>query len=214
MVEEGLLGEVYHAKTGWTRRSGIPRPGSWFTRKQFAGGGSCYDIGVHALDRGLFILGEFDAVSVSGQTYSKFGPRGLGTGTWGMSESDPDAKFDVDDFAIALIKLRSGRTLLLESSWAAHQPKPDVHGTQLYGTDAGVVLPPLRFYRCSSRGYTTELIECSTPYADPDRMVHFVDVVLGKAKPHVKIEESVAVQRILDGIYESAETGKEVRFDI
>ena len=43
------------------RRSGIPRIGSWFTQTQFAGGGATYDIGVHALDRALYLMGEFDA---------------------------------------------------------------------------------------------------------------------------------------------------------
>ena len=39
IVERGTLGEVYHAKTSWRRRAGIPRIGSWFTQKRFAGGG-------------------------------------------------------------------------------------------------------------------------------------------------------------------------------
>jgi predicted dehydrogenase len=42
-------------------------------------------------------------------------------------------------------------------------------------------------------------------------MAHFVDVVLGRAKPYVKPEQSLAVQKILDAIYKSSETGREVR---
>ena len=213
LIDEGVLGEVYHAKTAWTRRTGIPRIGSWFTQRKFAGGGCVYDVGVHALDRCLFLMGEFDAVSVSGQTYAKFGGRGLGAGNWGRSEVDPHAVFDVDDLAVALIKLRSGRTVLLESSWAAHQPDPDFNGTQLFGTDAGLLFPPLRLFRQGAHGYQTELVECGTPFVSENRMVHFIDVVLGKAEPYIPVAESVAVQRILDAIYESATTGREVRFE-
>jgi predicted dehydrogenase len=36
-------------------------------------------------------------------------------------------------------------------------------------------------------------------------------VLLGKAKPYVKPAESLAVQKILDAIYVSAATGREVR---
>ena len=36
-------------------------------------------------------MGEFDAAAVSGQTFAKFGPRGLGNGGWGRSEIDPKA---------------------------------------------------------------------------------------------------------------------------
>jgi predicted dehydrogenase len=42
-------------------------------------------------------------------------------------------------------------------------------------------------------------------------MAHFIDCLLGKAKPYVKPEESLAVQKILDAIYESSRTGREVR---
>ncbi len=208
LITDGKLGEVYHAKTAWTRRSGIPRIGSWFTQKQFAGGGCTYDIGVHALDRALFLMGEFDAVAVSGQTYSKLGPLGRGEGKWGRGEIDPKAKFDVDDLSVALIKLRSGRTVLLEASWAAHLPQHDFFTSQVFGTEAGLMLNPLRLIRPGDSGYITEELTADTPLVDANRMVHFVDVLLGKAKPYVKPEESLAVQKILDAIYRSAATGR------
>jgi len=211
LVTKGVLGDVYHAKTAWTRRTGIPRIGSWFTQTKFAGGGSTYDIGVHALDRCLFLMGEFDAAAVSGQTYTKFGNRGLGDGGWGKGEIDPQKPFDVDDLSVALIKLKSGRTVLLETSWAAHLEDDGFNGTQLFGTEAGLLVPPLKLFRPSPTGYITESI---TPRADlvhPNRMCHFIDCLLGKAKPYVKPSESLAVQKILDAIYASARTGREVR---
>jgi predicted dehydrogenase len=211
LVDRGALGEVYHAKTSWVRRAGIPRIGSWFTQKRFSGGGCTYDIGVHALDRCLYLMGEFDAAAVSGQTFSKFGPRGLGNGGWGRSEIDPRAKFDVDDLSIALIKLRSGRTVLLEVSWAAHVPAADANATQLFGTEAGLLMPPVQLLRQARGAYLTEAVDALPPLVCTNRMVHFIDCVLGKAKPHVKPEESLAVQKILDAIYVSAATGREVR---
>ncbi|HEY4989726.1 MAG TPA: Gfo/Idh/MocA family oxidoreductase [Opitutaceae bacterium] len=211
VVERGSLGEVYHAKTSWSRRAGIPRIGSWFTQKRFAGGGCTYDIGVHALDRCLYLMGEFDAAAVSGQTFAKFGPRGLGNGGWGKSEIDPKATFDVDDLSVALIKLKSGRTVLLEASWAAHGPLVDVNATQLFGTEAGLSLPPVQLYKQVRGGYVSEEVAPLPPAVNTNRMVHFIDCLLGKAKPYVKPAESLAVQKILDAIYVSAKTGKEVR---
>ncbi|GAB5560742.1 MAG: Gfo/Idh/MocA family oxidoreductase [Synoicihabitans sp.] len=211
LINRGKLGEVYHAKTCWSRRSGIPRIGSWFTQKKFAGGGCTYDIGVHALDRALFLMGEFDAAAVSGQTYSQLGPLGRGDGSWGKGEIDKKAAFDVDDLAVALIKLKSGRTVLLEASWAAHLPENDFFTSQVLGTDAGVMLNPLRLIRPSRSGYITEELKVSTPLVNENRMVHFIDVLLGKAEPYVTPEQSLAVQKILDAIYRSAATGREVR---
>lgn len=211
LITDGKLGEVYHAKTAWTRRSGIPRIGSWFTQKRFAGGGCTYDIGVHALDRALFLMGEFDAAAVSGQTYAKLGPLGRGDGKWGKSEIDPNATFDVDDLSIALIKLKSGRTVLLEASWAAHLPQHDFFTSQILGTDAGLLLNPLRLVRPGPSGYITEETAATAVLVNENRMVHFVDVVLGKAQPYVTPEQSLAVQKILDAIYASAASGREVR---
>jgi predicted dehydrogenase len=211
IVEKGTIGDVYHAKTSWCRRAGIPRIGSWFTQRRFAGGGCTYDIGVHALDRCLYLMGEFDAAAVSGQTYAKFGPRGLGNGGWGKSEIDPKAPFDVDDLSVALIKLRSGRTVLLEASWAAHGPVVDENTTQLFGTEGGLDLPPLRIFRQTPTGYSIEAVDMLPALVNTNRMVHFIDCLLGKAEPYVKPAQSLAVQRILDAIYASAATGREVR---
>lgn len=211
LVERGVLGEVYHAKTAWCRRSGIPRIGSWFTQAKLAGGGCTYDIGVHALDRCLHLMGEFEAAAVSGMTYSKFGPRGKGGGTWGKSEIDPAGPFDVDDLSVALIKLKSGRTVLLESSWAAHQAERDINSTRLFGTEAGLTFPPLTLHRETRTGYSNELVTLHPPKVPTNRMVHFIDCLLGKAKPYVPPEQSLAIQKILDAIYHSAKTGREVR---
>ncbi|MSR65102.1 MAG: Gfo/Idh/MocA family oxidoreductase [Verrucomicrobiae bacterium] len=219
LVEQGELGEVYHAKAWWIRRAGIPRIGSWFTQKKFAGGGALLDIGVHLLDLGLHLLNHFNPVSVSGVTYAKFGPRGLGEGGWGKSEIDKKAVFDVDDYAMALIKLKGGKSLVLEVSWAAHSVDSS-HGVQLYGTEGGGSVFPVKIYRqakslpasqAASDSYETVTPAFSSlPYPE-ERLHHFTDCVLDGTKPMVAPEQSLAVQKILDAIYDSARTGREVR---
>lgn len=213
LVAQRALGDVYHAKTTWIRRAGIPRIGSWFTQQKYAGGGCTYDIGVHALDRCLYLMDEFEIAAVSGQTYAKFGPLGRGDGTWGKSEIDPRKPFDVEDLAIALIRLKSGRTILLETSWAAHQPVAEFNGTQLFGTEGGLLFPPLQLFHNTAHGYATESITPQASLVSANRMVHFIECLLGEAEPYVKPHESLAVQRILDAIYTSARIGREVRVD-
>ena len=124
---------------------------------------------------------------------------------------DAPIEFDVDDLAVALIKLKSGRTVLLEASWAAHQPQPDFNGTQLFGTEGGLLFPPLQLFRKGEHGYSSELVTLLPPLVNTNRMMHFVDVLLGKAEAFVKPAESLAVQKILDAIYLSSKSGKEVR---
>ena len=210
-VDAGRLGDVYHARAVWMRRSGIPRIGSWFTQKEFAGGGCTYDIGVHVLDLALHLLGDFEPAAVSGRTAAKFGPRGLGDGSWGKSEIDPKRPFDVEDFCVALIRMKSGRTIQLEASWAAAMEQHDINGVQLFGTEGGATTNPARVYRQTSEGYETVELKPTTELASDNRMAHFVDVVLGRAKPFVRPEQSLVVQRILDAIYTSSRDGREVR---
>lgn len=139
-IEDNLLGEVYYAKAGWLRRSGIPGLGTWFTRKASAGGGPLMDIGVHMLDMALHLLGEPAVSTVSASTYAEFGPRGLGgsVGYRGV-KLDHIADYEVEDLATTFCRLDSGATLLLEASWAEWVPQ-DLCYVDLYGSDAGAHL--------------------------------------------------------------------------
>ena len=212
IVARGDVGEVFHAKAYWRRRSGIPRIGSWFTHKDVSGGGGLLDIGVHMLDVAMHVMGNFEPVSVYGSTYTNFGNRGIGDGGWGQSEILDDV-FDVDDFATSLVKFANGATLQLEASWALHQASGNEMNVELYGTQGAYRLYQPELYRAGDLGY--EIIQSPTapPAALPhaSRVTNFVNAILGREDLLVTTEESLAVQRILDGIYESSETGHEVR---
>src|SRR5213593_689764 len=65
IIDRGELGDIYHARVFWLRRNGIPRIGSWFTQKKYAGGGCAYDIGGHMLDACLHLMKDFEVESVS-----------------------------------------------------------------------------------------------------------------------------------------------------
>ena len=45
-VDEGHLGEIYHARCGWRRRVGCCTFGTWFADKKLSGGGPLIDLGV------------------------------------------------------------------------------------------------------------------------------------------------------------------------
>ena len=212
IIDRGELGEIYHARVFWLRRNGIPRIGSWFTQKKFAGGGCAYDIGGHMLDACLHLMSDFEAVAVSAQNYAKFGPRGLGEMDWGKSEVDPQKIFDVDDYSAAFVRLKSGRTVILEASWAAYVPS-DVreYGIDLFGTNAGLSLYPARMFRNGPNGYETVHLNVPKLPHSEDRIHHFVASVIEGKKTLVPLDESLQLQAILDGIYASAAAGKEVR---
>jgi predicted dehydrogenase len=214
LVETGVLGDVYHAKAYWMRRTGIPKLGTWFGNREMSGGGCLYDIGVHMLDLCLYTINNFEPVSVVGATYSKFGPRGLGEGGWGMSDR-AEIAFDVDDFASAFIRFANGATVTLDASWACHRPESNKDNVEFYGTEAGATIRPARLFRA---GKTPEanyevVDEVKAPLKMPhqDRFHNFINYLRGEEELCGTVEQCLVVQRILDAIAESTRTGREVR---
>ena len=214
LMASGRIGRAYHCKTYWRRRAGAPRIGSWFTRKELSGGGALLDLGVHMLDDALYLLGNFRPRSVSGAVYTEFGSRGLGEGGWGRSER-AGRTFDVEDFATAVIKLDGGATVLLEASWAMHLDRAGAMNVELYGTEGAIDTYGERLCRREADGY--HIVESpdagALAYPHADRMHHFVNVILGREELCVTLDEALTVQRVLDAIYRSAATGREVAPD-
>jgi predicted dehydrogenase len=211
VIERGDAGEIYHARGYWLKRAGIPRIGSWYTQKQLSGGGCLADLGVPLLDTALYLMREYEIVSVSAQTHARFGPRHLGEGDVGRSEADPKKTFDVEDGATALVRLKSGRSILLETAWACFQaPDAKQHGLELFGSSAGLSLYPLRHIRHTIDGDEVIYHGNGKPGHVEDGLHHFVACVLDGKKSQVSMDESLKLRYALDALYASAATGKEV----
>jgi predicted dehydrogenase len=211
-IERGDLGDVYHARCFWLNRHGIPRIGSWYTQKKLSGGGCATDLGLQLLDTCLHLMREFDVVSITAHQHARFGPRGLGEADRGRSEIDPKRPCDVEDYSIALLRLKSGRTIILETSWATFQaPQGRELGLDLYGTQGGVSLFPAQFVKHVPDGLEViHLNAPKVPYVE-NPLHHFVACAIDGKRPLVAPEESVSAHAALDAIYQSAATGKEVK---
>jgi len=212
LVEKGSFGEIYHAKAYWYRRTGIPKLGTWFGNREIAGGGCLYDIGVHLLDLCLYVIGRFDAVSVSGNTYTKFGNRGLGEGGWGKSDRE-GILFDVEDFATAHIRFADGLSVSLDVSWACHTAQGNRLDVEIFGTEAGGKVMDGRVFRRdaqTSEYVTLEEIPAAVRFPHGERFHNFTNHLLDGEELCVTIDQALAVQKILDGIAESSRTGREV----
>ncbi|MBI3945302.1 MAG: Gfo/Idh/MocA family oxidoreductase [Armatimonadetes bacterium] len=206
-IDQGALGEVYYARAQALRRRGIPGWGV-FTQKDKQGGGPLIDIGVHILDLTIHLMGHPKPVSVSGMSTARFGTR---EGVLGlMGQWDPKV-FTVEDFAVGLVKFANGAALVLESSFCANIEK-DVMNTQLLGTEGGATLSPPTLFREEAGALTvSQITTVQQVQSHHAEIAAFIEAIVNDTEPLVTGEQGLTVARIIDAIYESQETGREVR---
>jgi predicted dehydrogenase len=222
VIDDGGLGRPYYAKASWLRRSGIPTLGSWFTNPELAGGGPLADIGVHALDYALHLLGEPKVVAVSAATHSELGPQGRGGGKEYSALASAHA-FEVEDFATAFLRLEGGGTLLIEASWATYRETDDLLDFTIYGTDGGAELKvqgapfpavgQLRVFT-DKDGESADYVPPVLPGRAHDAVVEdFITAVRGGEAVWGEHDGSPALYRaqIIDACYQSALEQREVR---
>lgn len=207
-IQAGELGEIYYAKCGYLRRSGIPGMGGWFTTRSQAGAGPIYDIGVHALDLTLWLMDNFKPVSVLSASYAKFGPSGKGAGGWGTAV--PGGPFDVEDLSAALIRMENGAAVFLEVSWAGHVGAGAFYST-LLGDQAGADLGSMTIFTEEEGNFVDKKLQFPQGDTYLTELTHFVDCILEDKEPITKTHEMIGVQKALDGILTSAEKGEEVK---
>lgn len=201
-VEKGMLGKVYYAKASMLRSNAIPR--GWFHVKKLSGGGPLFDLAPHILDVTWWFMGCPKPVSAFGATYSEFGPRGQGLGTWGVGyeEGSPD----VEDLATGVVRFEGGQTIQIEVSWALHQ-KSGTQQVSLFGTEAGASLfPELQIFK---QGKDESLSLPELPAAINPVETFLSSIRTGKP-PVAPGSDGLQVMRMLDAIYKSAYVGKSV----
>lgn len=215
-IEDGELGNIYYAKTGYMRKWG--NPGGWFCDKKRSGGGPIIDLGVHVIDLIRYITGKPQAVSVMASTFNHLGikPDIKGRVKYNASDYDPNNAFcDVEDAATALIKFDNGMTLAIETSWVLHT-KEDNNYLKLYGDKAGVNMEPeMEFYKERNHYFVEEkpLVQEEENKFEAifqRETAHFIDCIANGTECRNPGEDGVEIMKILDAIYESAETGHEV----
>lgn len=207
-IEQGDLGEIYFARAFATRRRGIPSWGA-FVRKDMSGGGPMYDIGVHILDLTMWLMGSPKPKGVYGVTYTKFGNRSdVAPGGWGMWDWK---RYDVEDFAAAFVKFENGASLYLEASWAANI-EGDEFNSILMGDKAGARLFPLQIYG-EARGNLVNISPAHIPSVNSheEEIRRFIQAIREGGPSPIPPEEALNVQKVLDAVYKSSETGRQVR---
>jgi predicted dehydrogenase len=213
-IDNGDLGDIYYAKTSCLRRLG--NPGGWFSDRTKSGGGPLIDLGVHMIDICWYFMGKPRPVSVSGNAYSKLGNRSHieNLSFYKAADYDPTLN-DVEDMTNALIRFENGASLLVDVSFTLQAKKDELY-VKLFGDKGGAEIEPELAIVTEKHNTILNI----TPQIDnlkfdftkafTNEINHFVSCCLDGKETIAPVSDGVQVMKMLNAVYESAKTGKEV----
>jgi predicted dehydrogenase len=214
LIDDGHLGDIYYVKTCHYRRRGRPFVDGYgtnaFVQTKTAAGGAMLDMAVYHISRILYLLGNPDVVSVSGNTHQDIDM---------YADRRRSSGYDVEELGMAYIRLKGGISMWMEEAWAIHQQ--DEPGSRIMGAKGGLKLDPLSYYTTTSdleMDATFDVAkadwrwhQCVKNYTGFDSPQHnWIWGLLGR----VPLVDTAAIARataqITEGVYASARLGREV----
>jgi predicted dehydrogenase len=218
IVDSGELGKIYYIQTGGGRRRGIPN--STFIEDKTAGIGAMGDIGCYSLDMVLNAIGYPKPLTASGYTSNFFGTSPI------YNNPTDAARFDVEDFAAAFIRLEGDIVLDFRISWAMHLDTPG--DTVILGTKGALRIPstecwngsvggPMKIYHdIAGKQVVTEIPLCSPVHRGLfyNKIRSFLDAIKNGTEAPVPTSQILYNQVIIDSIVKSAKIGKEIDIEI
>jgi predicted dehydrogenase len=214
LIDAGMLGRIYHARSTGHRRRGRPYVDGYgspaFVQIQNSAGGALYDMGVYHIARMLYLLGNPDILRVSGMTYQ---------------EMDMDAArrersgYSVEELGLGFVRFQDGITLDIIEAWAIHLDS--FEGSSIVGSEGGVRLDPFGYFR--SVGHLD--LDSSADLGQFDYRLHnvredgdvydsaqhhWVAALQGRVELLPTAEVALNTMLISEGIYLSSKLGREV----
>lgn len=204
LCASGALGTIYYVRSEMLRRRGVPTWGH-FLNKERQGGGCLIDLGTHAIDLALWMLGDFSPVWAMGSTYQGLADQPTEANRWGAWKSD---HYEVEDAAFGTVRMASGATLEIASSFALNIPEDREDVLTLCGTKGGATLQggKLTLNGVRDDAFFNETIDLAADWetACKKQVEDFIDCIRTGRQPLVTAREGLGVSRVLDGIYRSA----------
>jgi predicted dehydrogenase len=214
LIAQGEIGPIYHVRSTGFRRRGRPYVDGHgtapFVQKRQSAGGALHDMGTHHIAQLLYLLDNPRALRISGSIYQATAMDERRRGVSG---------YDVEELGVGLVRLAGGVTLDVLEAWAAHMD--GFGGSVLLGEKGGIRLHPFGFFKSSGHLDVDATVDLERARRRFDQVrgdggayasssAHFIAALRGKVDLLPTAELALATMLITEGIYLSAELGREV----
>ena len=193
-LEGKELGKVFYTKAGWLRRKS--NDSAWLTQKEKSGGGVFIDLGIVMLDMALWMMGFPEVKRVTATDFHH-------------------TTKDVEDTSCVNIILRNGSLINIEVSWSMHVDD-DQYYCHVFGTEGTASMNPLRI----NKDLHGNVVNLAPAKIDPpqhlfkrsyeNELRHFLGAIRNVHPLLSTADEAVQRMKIVDAVYKSSRTGKEV----
>lgn len=223
-LEAGTVGRINSCQAKWIRRTGIPGFGGWFTTKALSGGGPLIDL-LHMVDLGLHFMGYPEPAQVLARTFREHITDKNFKGPWGIPDVARGVT-DVEAAAHGFVTFKTGQSLAFQVSWAEMNQREEVSVTfqgtkaggmvrRLFGVDGidATAIDSCELYT-QDHGRSVNrniLVTADETMGRVRSAVNFVRAIEGAEAPLNTPDEALALMKIIDGAYRSADTGRPVK---
>lgn len=227
MIQENQLGEILQVNGGWTRKCGVPRPGTWFTRREYSGGGVLIDLGSHIVDICNLFLGSQDAPDDYQLTTGLLNEEKIqhnGFATWFERKDERAFTMDVEDNVLANVHYPDNKKIQVNLSWLA-PVNADSTYFKVIGTKGEAVLKTLfgfsndRLWDKDTLEYeiggNKKIIEFAasenhSKFAFSDMLSYFIKLLLEQKIGFDKYEAAYSTVNLIENLYKNEVVNEEV----
>lgn len=213
LIDQGRLGEIYSVYISFRSHRSIPGLGGAFTTKEIAGGGVLIDWGVHFLDIVMYCCGDPKAKTVSAEKFCRLGnpiDSYAYTDMW-AGPPNADGICDVEEGITGLIR-SEGPVITFNGAWAQNIGENEMY-IDFIGDKAGIRLTyggDFVLYGTENGMLTKTEYSVKGTQMFENEINSFIECIKSGKKLPSHIDTNIITARLMDAIYRSADTHKEV----
>ena len=213
LIDQGELGEIYQVYVSFRSHRSIPGLGGAFTTKEIAGGGVMIDWGVHFFDIVMYACGDPKPISASAETFSKLGTPISDYVFTDMWAGPPvqDGIYDVEEGVTGMVRTE-GPVITFNGAWAQNIGEDEMF-IDFMGTKGGIRLQygaDFTLYSTKNGMLSKTTYKMNMPNMFQSEIDSFINCIESNEKLASHIDTNIITAKMMDAIYRSAETHKEV----